>query len=218
MRQNRHAVNTRTPVARKKRPYDTLQSTQQYKRRKQLHAVITEASQQIDCPVDALHLQQRTTPEEVLHLTTAERERTRTISSLHIPCEQTIIKCKQLLATSHATETGTFANGAYITDPIRFVSVLCAQSPLLVVGGDTGDHLTKLGVTYLDEHQLQHFAALLVYKGKDDYDDLGTLMQPSLTPFTGDSAAFPHIFAVLQRFIDENQVSDSHETGCPCLR
>jgi hypothetical protein len=163
---------------------------------------VVELLQQVGCPAEALHLQQRTTPEELLHLTTAERERIRTVPSLQIPCEQTMIACKQLLATSHATETGTFANGAYITDPVRFVSVLCVQSPLLVVGGDTGDQLTKLGVTYLDEQQHQHFAALLVYRGKDDYTDLDTLKQPSLTPFTGDSAAFPHIFAVLQHFIN----------------
>jgi len=163
---------------------------------------VAEVLQQVGCPAEALHLQQRTTPEELLHLTTAERERIRTVPSLQIPCEQTIIACKKLLAASHATETGTFANGAYITDPVRFVSVLCAQSPLLVVGGDTGDQLTKLGVTYLDEQKTQQFAALLVYRGKDDYTDLDTLKQPSLTPFAGDSAAFPHIFSVLQHFID----------------
>ena len=100
--QNRHAVATHTPVARTKRPYDSLQSTQQWKRRKQLHSAIAEASQQIGCPVDALQLQQHTTPEELLHLTTAERERIRTVPSLHIPCEQNMIKCKQQLATSHA--------------------------------------------------------------------------------------------------------------------
>jgi hypothetical protein len=42
-----------------------------------------------------------------------------------------MIQCKKKLLLTHATETGTFANGAYITDPIRFVSVLCAQSPFL---------------------------------------------------------------------------------------
>jgi hypothetical protein len=202
VRQNRHAVATHTPVARPKRPYDTLQPTQQWKRRKQLRSTIAEAEQQIGCPLGALQLQQRTTPAELIHLPTSVREQIRSIPSLHIPCEQTIIKCKQLLATTHATETGTFASGAYITDPVRFVSVLCAQSPLLVVGGDTGDGLTKLGVTYLEADKTQQFAALLVYRGKDDYEDLDTLTQPSLTPFTGDSSAFPHILAVLQRFID----------------
>ena len=190
------------PQQRVKRPYDTLGPTQQWKRRKQLNSAIEEASQHISCPLTALQLQQHTTAEEVLHLTTAERERIRTVPSLHIPCEQTIIACKKLLAATHATKTGTFANGAYITDPVRYVSVLCAQSPLLVVGGDTGDGLTKLGVTYVDEHGMQRFAALLVYRGKDDYDDLGTLTEPTLTPFTGASAAFPHIFSVLQHLID----------------
>jgi len=185
-----------------KRPYDTLQSTQQYKRRKEARAAVAEVLQRVDCPLEAIHLPPTPAAQELLHLTTAERERIRTVPSLHIPCEQTIIQCKQLLATTHATETGTFANGAYVTDPVCFVSVLCVQSPLLVVGGDTGDQLTKLGVTYLDEQQTQQFAALLVYRGKDDYDDLDTLKEPSLTPFTGDSSAFPHIFAVLQHFIN----------------
>jgi hypothetical protein len=95
-------------------------------------------------------------------------------------------------------------NGAYITDPVRFVSDLCVQSSLLVVGGDAGDGLTKLGVTYLEGDKTQMFAALLVYRGKDKYEDLRTLQQPGLTPFKGDSAAFPQIFAVLQHFIDSN--------------
>ena len=202
MRHNRAVASPQKPIPRSKRPYDTLKQTQKRERRKQLRSAIAEAEQETGCPLEALQLQQRATPEELLHLTTAERERIRTVHSLHIPCEQTIIACKKLLATTHATQTGTFASGAYITDPARFVSVVCAQSPLLVVGGDTGDGLTKLGVTYLDEEKVQQFAALLVYRGKDDYDDLGTLTQPTLTPFTGDSAAFPHIFAVLQHLIN----------------
>ena len=113
-----------------------------------------------------------------------------------------MIQCKKELATTHATETGTFAGGAYVTDPVRFVSVLCAQSSLLVVGGDTGDGLTKLGVTYQEADRTQRFAALLVYKGSDKYDDLELLQEEGVTTFTGDSAAFPHMFAVLQHLID----------------
>lgn len=44
---------------------------------------------------------------------------------------------------------------------------------------------------------IQRFASLLVHKGSDKHDDVD-----QLTPFTGDSAAFPHIFAVLQHLID----------------
>jgi hypothetical protein len=66
--------------------------------------------------------------------------------------------------------------------------------------------LTKLGVTYLDEHQQQqHFAALIVYKGNDYYNDLDTPSQPPLSPFPGNSAAFHRIFAVSQHFIATGQ-------------
>ena len=136
------------PIPRTKRPYESLRPTQKRERRKQLRSAIAEAEQQTGCPLEALQLQQRTTPEELLDFSTAERERIRTIPSLHIPCEQTMIACKKQLATSHATETGTFANGAYITDPVRFVSVLCAQSSFIAVGGDAGGGRCVLGVTY----------------------------------------------------------------------
>lgn len=112
-----------------------------------------------------------------------------------------MIKCKQLLATSHATETGTFAGGAYITDPVRFVSVLCAQSPFIAVGGDAGGGHTKIGVTY-SVAGVQTFATLLVYEGGDSWLELQDCRAKSLTPFVGDSASFPHIWAVLQHLID----------------
>jgi hypothetical protein len=140
-------------------------------------------------------------PAELIHVSTSVREQIRSVPSLHIPCEQTMIRCKQQLAHTHATETGTFAGGAFITDPVRFVSVLCAQSPFIAVGGDAGGGHTKLGITY--SHQsTQHYAALLVYKGKDSWEELNKLTAPALTPFTGDSSSFPHIFAVLQHLID----------------
>ncbi len=68
------------------------------------------------------------------------------------------------------------------TDPVLFVFVLRVQSPLLVVEGDAGDKLTKVGVTFLDEKKTQQFAALLVYRGKDDYTDLDALKPPLLFP------------------------------------
>jgi hypothetical protein len=178
-----------------------LQSTQQYKRRKEARVAVAEVLQQVGCPLEAIHLPSTPAPEELLHLTTAERERIRTVPSLHIPCEQTMIKCKKQLATSHATATGTFAGGAYITDPVRFVSVLCAQSPFIAVGGDAGGGRCVLGVTYSAAGK-QHFAALLVYEGGDSWVELQDCRAVGLTPFTGESAAFSHIWAVLQHFID----------------
>jgi hypothetical protein len=202
--QSRAAAPSSKPIPRSKRPYDSLKPTQKRERRKRAREAVAQAAAEVGCPLEAIQPQPRITPEELLHFTTAERERIRTVPSLRIPCERTIIECKKLLATTHATETGTFADGAYNTDPVGFVSVLCAQSSVLVVGGDAGNGLTQLGVTYLEADKTQRFAALLVYRGKDSYDDLDTLQEPGLTPFKGESSAFPHIFAVLQHLIDSN--------------
>ena len=48
----------------------------------------------------------------------------------------------------------------------------------------------------------QHFACLLVYEGGDSWLELQDCRAEGLTPFVGDSAAFPHIWAVLQHLID----------------
>ena len=85
---------------------------------------MTDALQQVGCPIEAIQPQQKPSPAELLHLSTAERERIRTVPSLHIPCKQTMIHCKKQLASSHATETGTFPGGAYMADPLAYVSVL----------------------------------------------------------------------------------------------
>lgn len=174
---------------------------------------------EIDVPPEVITPPSTPSPADVIHLPTSVREHIRSVPSLRIPCEQTMIKCKQQLATTHATETGTFAGGAYITDPVRFVSVLCAQSPFLTVGGDAGGGRCVLGVTYSvpgpQEYRKlpngkvkkrypyqQHFAPLLVYEGGDSWLELQDCRAKGLTPFTGDSAAFPHIWAVLQHLID----------------
>jgi hypothetical protein len=193
-----------------KRPYDTLQPTQRWKRRKQARAAVAEVLLQVGCPLDAIQPPPTPSPAELIHLPTSTREAIRSVPSLHIPCEQSMINCKRQLATSHATETGTFAGGAFITDPVRFVSVLCAQSSFIAVGGDAGGGRCVLGVTYSiptptrdnPKKTTQHFAALLVYEGGDSWLELQDCRAEGLTPFVGDSAAFPHIWAVLQNFID----------------
>jgi hypothetical protein len=74
------------------------------------------------------------------------------------------------------------------------------------VGGDSGGRngqqqpLTKLGITY-SIRGVQHFAPLMVYAGSDHWEDMNELTSKGLTPFTGDSTSFPHIFAVLQHLI-----------------
>jgi hypothetical protein len=209
------------PSTRSKRPYDSLQSTQKWKRRKKAREAVGQVLDKIGVPLAALHPPPTPLPAELIHLPTSIREKIRTVPTLHIPSEQTIIHCKQQLASTHATETGTFAGGAYITDPVRFVSVVCAQSPFIAVGGDAGGGRCVLGVTYSVRgpqqyrklpngkmkkkypHQ-QHFAPLLVYEGGDSWLELQDCRAEGLTPFVGESAAFPHIWAVLQHLIDQH--------------
>src|SRR5690606_38391422 len=117
--------------------------TQKWARRGELRTAVAAAVQQIGCPITAVHPQPRAQPAELIHLPTSVREQIRTVPSLRIPSEPTMVNCKLQLASSHATETGTFAGGAYMTDPVGFASVLCAQSSFVAVGGDCGNSQTK---------------------------------------------------------------------------
>jgi len=171
---------------------------------------VAQAAAKVGCPLEAVQPPSTPSPADLIHLPTSVREQIRTVRGLHIPSEKRMIQCKLLLASSHATETGTFAGGAYITDPLRFVSVLCAQSSFIAVGGDAGGGRCVLGVTYAiptpteadPAKTTQHFAALLVYEGGDSWLELQDCRAEGLTLFVGDSSAFPHIWAVLQHLID----------------
>jgi hypothetical protein len=189
------------PAPRSKRPYESLQRTQQYERRTRARIAVEEVVQEIGVPLEVIIPPPKASLAAVLHLSTSERDRIRTVKSLKIPGEKQIAKFKEELARSHGTETGTFSNGAYIVDPIRFVTALCEKSTFIAVGGDKGGGHTKLGITYSIADGL-HFAPLLIYDGDDDWDSLDRLRQPSLTLFSGDSAVFPHILAVLQHLIN----------------
>jgi hypothetical protein len=204
LRANRANPPVIAPILRSKRPYDTLRSTQQRKRRDQLRTEVAAASERIGCPLESIQPASPTSPAQLLHLSTAERNRIRTVPSLPIPSEKSVIASKKLLANSQATATATFAKGAYITDPVRYVSVLCADSSFIAVGGDGGGGHTKLGVTY-STNGVQSFACLLVYEGIDHWSQLNQLTMPNLTPFNGDSSRFTNIFAVLQHFVNTQQ-------------
>ena len=78
--QSRQAVATHTPVARQKRPYDTLRSTQQWKRKQLARTAVEEVLQQVGCPLSAIHPPSTPSPAELLHLTIstgAQRHRRR---------------------------------------------------------------------------------------------------------------------------------------------
>ena len=180
-----------------RRPYHSLSLTQKRERRREAR----EFLQAIDCPVSALGGQVAAAA-ELLHLSTSARDAIRSVPSLRIPCEESMANCKRAAAVTHGTETAAFDTGAYLTDPLHFVRMVTADSPLLVVGGDCGGGHTKLGVTYTEGGK-QTFAALLVYADGDDWQALQRLRTAGLTPFTGASADCADIFAVLQRLLDD---------------
>lgn len=165
-RLKRTVVATSCPSLRAKRPYQQLQHTQRWERRIKARAAVTTVLKEIDCPLEAIIPTATITPSEIVHLSTAERNRTRSIRKLLFASERTVRRALNLYAVSHATETVAFSDGAYMSDPLRYVSYLCGQSTFLAVGGDCGGGHCKLGVTY-SHNGKQHFAALLVYDGGD---------------------------------------------------
>jgi hypothetical protein len=197
----RATAATSTVTPRTKRPYESLKPTQRWERRTKARAAVEKVLDDIGCPLSAITRPVPVTPTKVIHLSPAERHRTRSIRPFLLPSERSVRKRLLLYATTHATETGTFANGSYITDPLRYVSVLCAQATFLAVGGDCGGGHCKLGITFGMDGK-QHFAALLVSDGGDQYEDLRALTVEGTTRFVGASACFTNIFQILQHLID----------------
>ena len=166
MRHCRAAAAVPAPIPRAKRPYDSLKPTQKWERRSKAGAAVQQVLDTVGCPLAAITRPVPCTPTKVIHLSPAERQRTRSIRPFLLPSERTMRKSLERYATTHATETGTFAKGSYITDPLRYVSVLCAQATFTAVGCDCGGGHCKLGITFGMDGK-QHFAALLVYNGGD---------------------------------------------------
>jgi hypothetical protein len=201
MRASRAVTPTSSPAPRTKRPYESLKPTQRWVRRTRARAAVEEVLEKIGCPLSAIIQPAPCTPTKVIHLSPAERTRARTIRPFLLPCERTMRESLERYATTHATATGTFAKGSYITDPIRYVSVLCAKASFIAVGGDCGGGHCKLGITF-ERDGKQHFAALLVYDGGDQYEDLRALTLQGTTRFVGASAPYANIFQILQHQID----------------
>ena len=88
------------PVSRLKRPYDTLRPTQKHEQKTQLRSAVAEAEQKIGCPLGAIASPSTLSPADLIHLPTSIREQIRTVPSLHIPSEQSMIQCKKQLANT----------------------------------------------------------------------------------------------------------------------
>ena len=151
----------------------------------------------------------RVPPHELVQLTKAQRLTIRRVPRLLICSEQRIVRYRLALAATHGTATATFSYtaagkavyGAYLTDPLTFLTHLQQHSSFLVIGGDAGGGSCKIGVTYLTQSGKLDFAALLIVSGADKHSDLLQLTSPNLTPFSGltaQSPALTNIFLILQ--------------------
>jgi len=166
-----------------------------------MKAAIEELEEKIGCPVFAAVATTSTPPSSLLHLSTSDRNRSRSIDSIVIPSEKLISQLKKELSNSHHSQTGSFSNGAYICDPLGFISSVTKSSPFVCVGGDTGAGYTKLGVSYLTPSNTQSFICLLVYEGDDGWEELNKLKSKKEIKFTGESSSHSDIFSILQHLI-----------------
>jgi hypothetical protein len=190
---------------RQRKPFEQLQPRQ---KRARVHDVKAFAAL-TQTPLSALQ-PTRIPAANLVHLPTSIRRSMRTVEGLRLASEKRIKEYKLMLAQDFGTETATIASteveGAYITDPIRFIELVTRPSPFICIGGDAGGGVTKLGITYLNERKKATFAALLVYSAPDHYESVSKLVQPALTAFKAHSQAFRNIFEVFQRLIDLRQL------------
>lgn len=117
-------------------------------------------------------------------ISASSRREVRKKGGIKFPCEQVIRKTKWNWAGLHGTETrsvsyryndGTTLHVAYVTDPMKLILKLTQHSKEIMIGGDCGNGITKLGFTYTDQQCKHSFQPLIVYEGKDNYHDLLTL-------------------------------------------
>jgi hypothetical protein len=125
-----------------------LRSTQQRERRKRLKEGIEELEVQVGCSVSAVIAPPSIPPASLLHLSTSTRDQIRSVEGISIPSEKKMIQEKKKLSESHGTATASFSNGAYISDPLSFISTILPSSSFICVGGDAGGGQTKLGCTF----------------------------------------------------------------------
>jgi hypothetical protein len=193
-----------TPRKRKSKykEYDDLGHTQKWLRREEGKAALKE----IDVPPIDLVDDHKATPAMQLHISQKELERMRSVTQWTQLTygKTTMNKYKRQLAenNSHACETRAFKHGAFIADPVKFAEPLIQHSPVIVVGGDAGAGMTKLGLSYR-KGDVMSFLCLIVYVGSDHPKDLEKLRSDPdwKTCFIGDSSDFSDIFKVLEYFM-----------------
>ena len=173
----------------------------------QRHTPISRAKQllnEMDVPLDAL-VPSAPSPASLLHLSTAERVRFRTVDGINLPSERPIINLKNELANTHGTATKSTKHNnitiAYISNPLLFINTVAAASSYISIGGDCGGGLTKLGISYTNVKGDEQFAALLVMDAADDWESLSMLCHIGVTQYEGKSEDIPTIWGVFQSLL-----------------
>jgi hypothetical protein len=202
---------------RKLREYAELGVSAKLKRRRSALAMLGELK------VPLAELQTSLSPEQVMHLPQNRRKDLRSIPdwSTKVPCEKSFTASRIKMAKEFGTETASFWGpnkevGAYVTDPLKLVRHLIADSPFVAVGGDSGGETLKLGITYSVQLPVrspyaahvqkttEQFTPFVMLVGGDGWDSLAQLRDNSLTKFTGETlaAGLTNIWHVLQYIIN----------------
>ena len=138
----------------------------------------------------------------LLHLPNSKRKTVLSLPIVRVWGEKPLRRLKSELALSMGTETVTFAHGSYIRDPLKLINKLCRPySDFLCIGGDSGAASLKLGVTYLNHNKKAAFLPLFLSDTGEKYEELAALGEPGVTNFSGESAQYKSIWALLQSLV-----------------
>jgi hypothetical protein len=167
----------------------------------------------MDVPISAL-ITTTPSPASLLHLSTAERVRFRSVDGICLPSEKPMIKLKKELASTRGTATKSTKHNniaiAYLSDPLLFINTVTPHSTYISIGGDCGSSITKLGISYTNVRGDEEFAALLVMDTSDDWESLSKLCHIGITQYEGESSTIPTIWGVFQQLLISH-TTDPHK-------
>ena len=90
-----------------------------------------------------------------------------------------------------------------VTDPIKLIRTIIINhnhSPFLIIGGDRGNKLIKIGITYLDKNENSQFIPIMMIDCKENYKSL-TKLKKIKNKFKGESQKYRHIWKLLKALL-----------------
>lgn len=74
--------------------------------------------------------------------------------------------------------------GAYLTDPLKFLRLVCEDGGPKAVGCDCGGGVTKMGVTFFNKvEKSAHFICLVACLGHDKWENMHALCESGITKY-----------------------------------